>query len=446
MKNEGPYMKPGIFLIFLSVLCASAIAQTRPLSLNEAIAASLQNNYDIQLTRNDSLLTALDYAYANYSLLPRLNASGAYIKNNNNQIQTLADGTKRERNGIKSTNLNASLNLNWTLFDGFRMFIARDRLSRLVELSELQIKAQVVTTVADVARIYYDIVRQEQLLRSIREQMDLSEERLKLAQYKFDIGTGAKPDMLQAQIDLNAQRASYLNQEVAINKLKEQLNQLLVMPVSYEFTVADTSITFNENLTLDSITGVVATTNPDLLIAQRNLTLAELDLRLRRAERFPVVEFNSAYNFSRTNNNTVINQFQPLFNQNKGLNYGLSVNIPIFNGLNANRLARAAEINIQSQQLLYDRTRALLNTSIINAYQDYDLYKRSLALEAENIALVRENLFIARERYRLGVTTFIELREAQQSLADANFRLINARYNTKVAEIELLRLRGDLVR
>ncbi len=439
-------MKPGIFLIFLSVLCASAIAQTRPLSLNEAIAASLQNNYDIQLTRNDSLLTALDYAYANYSLLPRLNASGAYIKNNNNQIQTLADGTKRERNGIKSTNLNASLNLNWTLFDGFRMFIARDRLSRLVELSELQIKAQVVTTVADVARIYYDIVRQEQLLRSIREQMDLSEERLKLAQYKFDIGTGAKPDMLQAQIDLNAQRASYLNQEVAINKLKEQLNQLLVMPVSYEFTVADTSITFNENLTLDSITGVVATTNPDLLIAQRNLTLAELDLRLRRAERFPVVEFNSAYNFSRTNNNTVINQFQPLFNQNKGLNYGLSVNIPIFNGLNANRLARAAEINIQSQQLLYDRTRALLNTSIINAYQDYDLYKRSLALEAENIALVRENLFIARERYRLGVTTFIELREAQQSLADANFRLINARYNTKVAEIELLRLRGDLVR
>ena len=67
-------------------------------------------------------------------------------------------------------------------------------------------------------------------------------------------------------------------------------------------------------------------------------------------------------------------------------------------------------------------------------------------LEEENIVLVRENLFIARERYRLGISTFIEMREAQQNLADASSRLIQARYNTKAAEIELLRLRGDIVR
>lgn len=421
-------------------------AQTRSLTLEEAIATSLKNNYDIQLTRNDSLLSALDYAYANYSLLPRLNASGGYILNNNNQEQVLADGTKRQSKGIRSNQLSGSLNLNWTLFDGFRMFIARDRLSRLVELSELQIKAQVVNTVADVMTLYHDIIRQEQQLRAIEEQIQLSEERLKIAQYKFDIGTGVKPDILQAQIDLNSQRSAILTQATNINNAKESLNQLLILPAGSNFSIADTTIQFNPSLLLDSLQSGINTTNPELLIAQRNIEIANFDLRLRRAERFPTVDFNSAYNFNRTDNKTVINPFQPLFNQNKGFNYGFTATVPIFNGFTNRRLIKAAEINIQSQELLLERSAALINTNIANSYRNYDLYKRVLALEEENIKLVRENIFIARERYRLGISTFLEMREAQQSLADATTRLIQARYNTKVAEIELLRLRGDIIR
>ena len=440
-------MKQRYFLLI--IFCTAAFftkAQVRPLTLNEAIATSLQNNYDIQLFRNDSSLAALDYAYANYSLLPRLTANGGLAFNNNNQKQILADGTKRESNGIRSNNASASLNLEWTLFDGMRMFIARDRLNSFLQLTELQIKGQVVNTVAEVMRLYYDIIRQEQQLTALEELMQLNEERLKIAQYKFDIGTGAKPDVLQAQIDLNAQRSAYLTQTTALNKTKEQLNQLLVLPVETDFTVADTTINFNAGLTIDSIRTGLTAINPELLIAQKNIELANLDLKLRRAERFPIVEFNSTYNFSRTDNKSVINPFQPLFNQNRGLNYGFTATVPLFNGFTNRRLQKAAELNIQSQQLLYDRSAALINTSISNAFRDYELSKKALALEEENIVLVRENIFIARERYRLGITTFIELREAQQSLADGTNRLIQARYNTKIAEIELLRLRGDLVK
>ena len=88
-----------VVIVFCS-LSFFAQAQIRPLTLNEAIVLSLQNNYDIQLTRNDSLLAALDYAYANYSLLPRLNANGALNFNSNNQRQVLADGTERKSNNI----------------------------------------------------------------------------------------------------------------------------------------------------------------------------------------------------------------------------------------------------------------------------------------------------------------------------------------------------------
>ena len=439
MRNRSLFIV--VFFAFFSTLSQ---AQTRPLTLNEAVATSLQNNYDIQLTRNDSLLAALDYDYANYSMLPRVSANAGIVFNRANQRQVFKDTT---RGGpARSNNITTSINLDWTLFDGFRMFIAKERLSEMVRLSELQVKAQVVTTVTDVMRIYYDIVRQEQQLRALDEQIQLSRERLQLAQYKFDVGTGAKPDMLQAQIDLNSQRSAQLTQQTAINKLKDQLNNLLVLPVGTDYLVTDTVITYNEALTLDLVSAGIAATNPELLLAQKSRDIAELDLRMRKAERFPTVEFNSAYNFNRQNNLALVNPFQSLFSQNRGLNYGVSASIPIFNGFTTRRQIKAAEINIQSQELLYERELALVNTSIQTAYKDYELYRRALELEEENIKLVRENLMIARERYRLGVSTFIEMREAQQNLADAMNRLIQARYNTKLAEIELLRLRGDIVR
>ena len=315
------------------MICFTALHSKaqQPLTLEQAIATSLANNYDIRLSRNDSSLAALDDAFANYAFYPKLNASAGVNFNNNNQKQVLADGTKRESTGIKSNATNASLNLNWTLFDGLKMFITRKRLGELVELGELQIKNQVVATVANVMQTYYDISRQQQQLKATEEQMRLSNERLKLAQYKFDVGTGTKSDVLQAQIDYNAQRSQQLTQQTAIVKLKEQLNNLLAAPITAEFTVLDT-IPLNTSLTLDSIQSAINTTNPQLLLVQKQIDIANLVLQERKAERFPIVSFNSAYNFSRTDNKSVINPFQPLFNQNHGLNYGFNATIPIFNG------------------------------------------------------------------------------------------------------------------
>lgn len=433
------------FVFVLCLIIGNFVRAQQSLTLEQAIATSLANNYDILLSRNDSLLAALDYSYANYAFYPRLNANAGYNLTNNDSKQVLADGQKRERGGIRSNNLSASINLNWTLFDGLKMFSTKKRLGQLVELGELQVKNQVITTVSDVIRTYYDLARQQQQLKAIEETMQLSEERLKLAQYKFDIGTGAKPDVLQAQIDLNAQKSGYLTQQTNILKTKELLNQLLSIPVDSDFTVLDT-IPITTGLLLDSIQSGLTSVNPQLLLIQKGVDIANLSLQERRAERFPTVSFNSAYNFSRTDNKSVINPFQPLFNQNKGLNYGFTASIPIFNGYNSRRLIKAAQLDIEYQQLQYKRSLASITTSITNAYKDYDLSKRTLALEEENIILVRENLFIARERYRLGISTFLEMREAQRSLEEANNRLIQARYNTKIAEVELLRLRGDLVR
>jgi outer membrane protein TolC len=155
---------------------------------------------------------------------------------------------------------------------------------------------------------------------------------------------------------------------------------------------------------------------------------------------------NSAYNFNQTDNNSVINTFSTLYNLNKGFNYGISANIPIFNNYTTKRNIKQAQADINFKQLTLENQISLLNTNVENAFRTYELQKKELALEESNISLAKENVSIAYERYKLAVTTFVELRQAQQSLADAYTSLITARYDAKVAETELLRLRGDIIR
>jgi outer membrane protein len=415
------------------------------LTVEESVALALRHNYDILLVRNDSAAYALDYSYANYAFLPGVGGSVSKIWNNNHQKQELSDGSKRDRKGIKSNNLVSSINLNWTLFDGLKMFATRDKLAEFQKLGELSVRNQVVATVANILTTYYNIVRQQQQLRAIEEQMSIDEERVTLADRKFSVGLGSKPELLQAKVDLNAQKAAQLQQQTLIIQLKEQLNQLSGQPSGKYFEVVD-SIPINLDINIGNITTNLESTNPTLQVASKNIDIANLTLRERKAERWPTISFNSAYNFTRANNQAVINTFTPLFNQNNGYNFGLSASVPIFNRFNTRRLIKQAELDIQYQQLFFENQRSLINTGISNAFKDYEYQKRALALEEENIQLAKENVAIALERFRQGVSTNLELREAQISLQDAYNRLIAARYNTKIAEIELLRLKGDIIR
>lgn len=430
-----------ILLLFIAI---SSSAQ-RILSLEEAIASALKNNYDILLSRNDSLVAALDYSYRNAVFFPRLNASAGYNRNNNNQKQTLADGTKREQNNIRSNNINAALNLNWTLFDGLKMFATRDKAAELIKLGELTSKNQVINTVAMVITTYYNIVRQKQLLKAIEEQMTLSQERVKLAQYKLDIGVGTKPDVLQSKVDNNAQKALQLEQQASISQLKEQLNQVMNVKDAPAYDVSD-SIPLDTKLSLGEIQQGIENSNPEIQISKKNIDIAGLTLKERRAERWPIVSFNSVYNFTRTNNQTVINPFSPLFNQSRGWNNGFTAAIPIFNNHTVKRQIAQAELSINYQRLVLENQRSQLSLAVINAFLEYEQQKKALALEEENIVLAKENVSIVFQVYKLNSNTLIQLKEAEKSLQDAYTRLITARYNTKVAETELLRLKGDLVR
>jgi outer membrane protein len=432
-----------VAIVFLAIFSVGYAQQE--ISVEEVILTSLQQNYDIRLRQNDAVPAFYEDRLSFGTLLPRLNAQGATVSNNNNNRTITASNVETIRKGVQSDNINGSVQLAWTLFDGTKMFATRKRLGETAELAELAIKDQVNNTVAEVINTYFSIVREKQQLKAFAEQIGVSEERVKLAEKKLQVGTGGKPEFLQAKIDLNAFRTASLQQEARILQLKEQLNLLVGMGLPDQYDISD-SIPIQLDLHIEEIEQNFENTNRTLLAAKKSIDIANASLWETKALQSPVFNFTSSYNFSKTENAVATSAVSLLYTRVKGYNYGLNLSMPIFNGFSTRTLIQRAQTGVSRQQLIYDQQKAAAAVGIRNAFINYENARQTLIIEEENILLAKENVFIALEGFKRGITTFIELRTAQQSLQEAYNRLIAVRYRAKVAETELLRLQGVLVK
>lgn len=431
-------------LVVVSSITLPAFSQKQVL-LDEVIALALENGYDVRLSKNALEVVTTDNNFAVGGYLPQLNGNASTTWNNNNQKLEFQDASRNNSGKAESNNMVSGVQLNWLLFDGTRMFATRARFAELEQQGMVNVKNQMVNTIAQVVTNYYNIIQQKQQLRALVELMSLNEERVRLADRKLSVGAGIKQELLQAKLDLNAQRTQFINQQTAIEQLKNQLNVLVGMKLPGAFEVSD-SIEINLNITKEEIADNIESKNFLLQSIRQDMSVARLQYRERFGEYFPTLSFGAAYNYSFTDNKTLINPFQALTNRSNGYNYGFTLGVPILNNFVTRRNVQQAEINFKRQELLYDQQRAVINTAVQNAYVNYDNARKVLLIEEENILLAKENASIAMESFKRGVSTFIEQRTAQQSLEDAYNRLINARYLAKVAETELLRLNGDLLK
>lgn len=434
-------------LPLLMLLAATSVlhAQQKVLTLEQAIDVALKNNYDIRLAKNTAELSANDYAYANFAFIPRLNATTGVTWNNTATKQEFVNGTTRDTSGIKGNNINGNVTLNWTLFDGLKMFATRNKLESIRNLGELAMKDQLQNSIATIIGGYYNIVQQKQQLKALSEQMSISEERVKLSDAKFSTGLAPKTDLLQSKVDLNAQKALYIRQQTLIEQSKGLLNQLMAVPAgAIGYDVVD-SIPLDKGISFAVLQQNIANNNTTIKVQQQNVNISALTIKERRADYYPVVSFNSGYNYTRNTSNAASNAFSPRFNRNGVINYGLTAAIPIFNGFNVKRQVQNARIDFDFQNITLDNIKSQVDLSLNNAFKDYEYYKKQALLEEETNDLARENAMVALERFKQGVSTILEVKIAQQSLEDSYYRLIQARYNTKLAETELGRLNGALL-
>ncbi len=429
------------YLIFLLIfLPFSFLKAQENMSLKQAITIALENNYNIKLSNNLTQISKNNVTYGNAGILPVVNGTLTDVNRVETSSVDLASGQTRNATNAKTTNVNYGVGLNWKIFDGLQMFANYDRLQELQKLGELNAKLTVQTTIADVIQAYYDIVTQQKQLEATQTALEVSLIRLKNSNSRYTIGKGSKLELLAAKVDLNTDTTQLLRQQDLIASGKIKLNQLLARDLKTYFSL-DEDLKIDKSLVYTELKTLSDTQNPDLQTAIVNQKISELNLKQAKGARYPVVSLTSGYNFA---NATSPPTGFSLRSNSRGFNYGLVASVNIFNGLQQNRIEKNAKLEIEYSKFNLEFTKQTIDAQLLTAYQNYTTNLRLIFLEETNVEVAKENLDITLEKYRLGSIVPLELREAQRNFVNANARYADALFQTKLAEIALKEITGNI--
>lgn len=438
-------MKLKIILpVFISVMLGASFVRAQNaepiLTLTDAIDAALDQNFDIRISKVELDQAKANNTIGNAGMLPAVTAIGGINGSITDAHIELAAGGTQDRNGARSETLSGAIQLDWVLFDGLRMFTNKRRLTELESIGNTTLKKQIQSTIANVIMAYASVVREKQQLVAIDTAMALASVRMELARKKFEIGTSAKTDYLQAQVDFNASRAQSLIQGATLRQAKDSLMVLLGRNQFANYDLQD-SLQLNKSLTYKDKEQWMDR-NFSVQLAQQQRELSKYDLKLATGAQLPVLALFSSYNYNRTQNGAGVT----LFNRTYGPQAGLNLSLPLFNGFNLQREKKVARLEVSRQDLIVDRLQTSIAAQYRTAWRAYDNALKSLDLENENIKYAKENVMIQQVRFRVGVANTLELREAENSYVAALARLVDAAYMVKITETSLLEIENGLVK
>ncbi|KPQ19847.1 MAG: RND-type HAE1 family hydrophobic/amphiphilic exporter secretin component [Algoriphagus marincola HL-49] len=433
-------MKKILIGLILGLMTQPLLAQDQePLDLEKAIQQGLENNFQVKIAVETISLRQGEIGLGWSAFFPVVDA--IYTRNfaNEDVTQTFVSDpeTPREILGAKSR----SENFTVAAIYGFRpeAVVAVKRLGQLAEISELDAKVAVENTVAAISTAYYRLVLELQRYEVLERTLELSQARLDIAQAQYELGGAGKRDFLTAEVDYNTDLSLLKSQSQVIEAARINLNELMALEPGVKFFVNDT-ITVGDELRLLDLEENALLQNKQWLITQRQENVAFLQLRELQVARLPAINLNANYA-----NNTFNSDAGFLIqNQRSGFNYGGDISFNLFSGFALNRRIQNAKVQQRIQNYTVDQFEIQLKSDLYRAFNTYMNNRELLEIEQRNYAVAKESSEIALERFRLGIASYLEFRDAQVNLLTAENRLITSIYNIKEQEIELMRLSGKI--
>ncbi|KAA2219749.1 MULTISPECIES: TolC family protein [Maribacter] len=426
------------FLLLFSLL---VVAQEDLLSKEEAITKALENNFGILVANNNLRIAENNKSLMNSGFLPSLtgNAGASYDKNN--QEATFQDGNVRAIDGAETTRYNASLNLNYTLFDGLGRMYDFKRLKEEYNLSALETRETIETTMLQLFTVYFEVARLTENINVLEETFSNTKNRLQRAEYSFEFGRTNKLDVLNAEVDLVNDSINLMNERQTLRNTKRDLNLLLNRELLTTFEV-DTVVSFTNSIRLEEFLGVGVENNVRILQMKQNIKINDYTLKSSKSVFLPTVGLTGSYGWNQ--GNFPATNFLAS-NVSTGVSAGLNLTWNLFNGGTSITQIKNARILLDNQEILEEQTIQEVKRDIENAKDDYQNRLDILALQEKNVITAQNNFDRSNEQYKLGQITSVELRQAQINLLNAQTNKNFAKYDAKLAELQLLQLTGQLL-
>lgn len=440
-----------VLLVLLAPLClnaqapgaAAAVENGTPFSLQECLAIGLENNYDLRIVREKQEITDNNATRGNAGFLPSADLSASYSGTlNDTRQEPRSGGPAVKNNGVNNNSVNAGVSLNWMAFNGFRVQTTYRRLKELQTIGELSTRMTVENYVSALTSTYYNYINQTIRLNNMKRSIELSHERVRIAELSYSIGVFSRQEYQQAKIDLNSDESKLVKQYETLHALRTRLNELMgIEEIESAIIPVDTAINYTTALQKDAIFDDMLQDNVYLLVAERQKGLSELDIKLARSGSYPYLRVNSGYGYTQNWYGSGNNREQ----RTMGLNYGVSLGVNLFDGMNQRRQVRNAEKEAEISELSYLQTLQGLQKDLSDAWMAYANNMSLAEIERGNVKLARDNYRITMANYKESQLSGYQLRAAQISLLDAEERLTAAEYDTKLCEITLLQIAGQVL-
>ncbi len=427
--------------ILILVLNPFFVFSQQSFDLKQCIKTGLEQNYQIRISKNEQKIADNNMTIGNAGFLPTVSLNSTYSQRSNDVEQIPADGSASvKNNNVNNSAFDAGVNLNWTVFDGFRVQTNYSKLKQLQQIGELNMLLNVENFIAGISSEYFNYVHQNIQLNNLKSAVRLSKERLRIVEARYNIGSMSRLDLQQAKVDFNADSSKLIRQREVVFSTRVKLNQLMALKnVEEQISVTDTAIVFNALLSKDQLWKKTLQSNIYILLSEKEKMLKTIDLKQAKSRNYPYLKLNAGYGY--VQNKYEYNAYRQ---QNQlGSNLGLTLGFTLFDGFNRSREQTNARIEIENKQLANEELLLSIESDFSNIWMAYENNMQLTTLERENLSNAVENYEIAIERYKLGDLSGIELREAQNSLLEAEERLVQAQYNTKLCEISLLQISGS---
>lgn len=429
------------FIVFVFSVSAGLNAQEKMLTKSGAVQLALENNYGIKISNNNLQIAENNKGIMNTGFLPTLtgNAGGTY--NLDNTEAEFSNGNITNLTGAESNRYNASLNLNYTLFDGLGRHYNYQQLKEQYNLSELQVRETIENTIFQLFTVYYNVAKLTENVTLLNQSLNISKDRLARVTYQFDYGQNTKLDILNAEVDVNNDSINLLNTKQVLTNAKRDLYVVLGKNDVPDFTV-DTLVNFSLTLNKALLRGLVKQNNVILKQMETNIAVSDFQLKSNRSGYLPSIGLTGSYGWNKNNNNAA--SFLST-STNTGFSGGVNLTWSLFNGGRTRTLVQNAKINLETQQLFKEQTELEIDRDFNNAWEDYQNKLFVLQTQLKNVQTNTNNFNRTEERYKLGQVTSIEFRQAQLNLINAISDKNAAKYDAKLAELQLMQLSGQLL-
>lgn len=425
-------------LFFTFQVCLVFIGNSQTiLTLQEALRIGIENNLDVRIVKNESILAKESNTYGMAGYLPSVALTAGRSYQWNDIQQKYSSGLELKRDGVGTNQTNAGIAATWVLFDGGRMFIAKRKQNEQESLGEMRLQNQILNLTDTLSSAYFQLVLSKLDMQITRQDISRTDERLKMANAQFTIGVRSKSDLLQAQIDLNILKNRLSLQQSQLEIKKGNFNQLLARDPEISFDV-ENEVALSQTQDFSSLKTAVLENNLQLKVQKQGLNISRLSIEQTKRQALPQINLTTGYTFGRTNSQAGF----ALYNQNLGPNIGVNFAMPLFTGVSVKKLVNLGNIDLETKNLQFKLSETRVMLQLWRALKNLDLYMESIQIESENKILARENLEITKRRFELAQTTTLELRDAEAQVSNADSRLLQAQFNAKIAEIQVSRLQG----